>query len=173
MNKKYLAIILILLILVGALVALFLSGLFLLGPREAIIRTAPPALHEPATVIETKVGKEISIILDSNKTTGYEWQVAQTQLSPVQAQRKLRRADFLQKENQGESAQPDSGGILQAVSSDYICPNTELVGAPGKEKWVFKALKRGRVALSFVYVRPWEKDQAPALQKIFIVVVSE
>jgi predicted secreted protein len=46
------------------------------------------------------------------------------------------------------------------------------VGGPGTEVWTFKALKSGKITTEFKYVRPWEKDKAPATPKSFLVVVK-
>ena len=100
---------------------------------------------ETAAVIETNSGKDITITLESNRTTGYEWQLAV----------------------------PLKDGILAFAHSEYIPSSTDLVGAGGKEKWTFKALKEGKTSLSFIYVRPWEKDVAPAAQKTFAVIIKK
>jgi predicted secreted protein len=46
------------------------------------------------------------------------------------------------------------------------------VGGSGREVWTFKALKSGKITIEFKYVRPWEKDKAPATPKSFSVVVK-
>ena len=46
------------------------------------------------------------------------------------------------------------------------------VGGPGTEVWTFKALKSGKITIEFKYVRPWEKDRAPATPQSFLVVVK-
>jgi predicted secreted protein len=46
------------------------------------------------------------------------------------------------------------------------------VGGSGREVWTFKALKSGKITIEFKYVRPWEKDKAPAILKSFSVVVK-
>lgn len=140
MDKKYLVVIGILLAVLGAFIV-FAS----LTPANLKQVQSVPVTSEPVTVVETQVGNDILITLDSNITTGYEWQVTQ----------------------------PRSGGILQIASSDYLHGETDRLGAAGKEVWVFKALKPGRTVLSFSYVRPWEKDIAPASKKIFVVVIND
>jgi inhibitor of cysteine peptidase len=94
-------------------------------------------------IIEATVGKSFTITLDSNPTTGYQWQVAR---------------------------QMDTG-MVELIDSQYIAPKTDLVGAPGKEEWHFKAIKEGKAIISFEYVRPWEKDELPGQQESFIVIV--
>ena len=100
---------------------------------------------ENSKVIETKVGKSFTITLDSNPTTGYQWQI---------------------------SKQLDSGQ-LELIDSKYASSKIDLVGAPGKEEWSFKAVRAGKVIISFNYVRPWENDQLPAQTDSFIVIIRE
>jgi len=37
-----------------------------------------------------------------------------------------------------------------------VAPETSLVGAPGKEVWTFKALKKGTTKIAMEYSQPWE-----------------
>jgi predicted secreted protein len=94
--------------------------------------------------IEVECEKEFTIILDSNKTTGYEWQLEGN----------------LDKE------------MLSLVSSDYKIENTELVGVGGKEIWTFKTLREGSTEINFQYVRPWEKDVVPAITKRYTIIIK-
>ena len=94
-------------------------------------------------IIETNVGKSFIITLDSNPTTGYQWQIAR---------------------------QMDTG-MVELIDSQYIAPKTGLVGAPGHEEWHFKAIKEGKAIISFEYVRPWEKDELPSQAESFIVII--
>ena len=100
---------------------------------------------ENSKVIEASVGKSFTITLDSNPTTGYQWQIT-------------RQLDT---------------GLLKLVDSKYIAPKTGLVGAPGKEEWTFKATRAGKAIISFDYVRPWEKDEMPAQSDSFIIIIGE
>ena len=94
-------------------------------------------------IVEAAVGKNFTITMDSNPTTGYQWQIAR---------------------------QMDTG-LVELIDSQYIAPKTGLVGAPGKEEWHFKAIKEGKAIISFDYVRPWEKDELPAQTETFIVII--
>ena len=93
-------------------------------------------------IIETTVGKSFTITMDSNPTTGYQWQIAR---------------------------QMDTG-MVELIDSQYIAPKTGLVGAPGKEEWHFRAIREGKAIISFDYVRPWEKDELPGQTESFIVI---
>jgi predicted secreted protein len=92
--------------------------------------------------ITVNVGDKFKIGLKSNPTTGYQWQLAE----PL--------------------------NNIELVSSKYIPPNTNLVGAGGKEIWLFKAIKAGKTYISFKYVRPWESKQ-PEIQKIYVIEIKD
>jgi inhibitor of cysteine peptidase len=94
-------------------------------------------------IIETAAGKSFTISLDSNPTTGYQWQIA-------------REMDT---------------GLLELIGSQYIATKTGIVGAPGKEQWHFKAIKEGKAIISFSYARSWEKDELPTQTESFIVII--
>lgn len=88
-------------------------------------------------VIETKVGNKFKIELKSNPSTGYQWQLEK----------------------------PLDKNFVKLVSSNYFHSNTPLIGAGGKEVWVFKAIKKGETVISLKYVRSWEVNQ-PAAENI-------
>ncbi len=75
-------------------------------------------------------GQEFAIALESNPTTGYSWQLS------------------------GEFDHEK----LELVKKEYEAPATDRLGAPGEEKWTFKAVDLGRATLRFRYVRPWEEQ---------------
>jgi len=95
--------------------------------------------------IETRVRQDISIALEANATTGYQW----------------------------ELARPLDEKTLQLVKSEYLPEKTGLVGSGGKQMWVLKALKQGKTIVSFKYSRPWEKNNPPARKESFSIVVKE
>lgn len=82
--------------------------------------------------IEVKFQQEFQIELDANPTTGYTWTLIDT-LPLIQS-------SFLKSEFQR---------------------STELIGAPGKQTFYFKANFTGRVELKLIYHRQWEKNAAP------------
>jgi inhibitor of cysteine peptidase len=98
-----------------------------------------------AKEIQARSGENFAITLESNRTTGYEWQLAK----------------------------PLDESTVQLVSSEYLTDKTELAGAGGREVWIFKALKAGKTDISFKYVRPWEKDIPPVNEKIFVIIINE
>jgi len=123
-----------------------------LPPEPIIIPTPPitPIPVDPTGVytnsinpINVKIGDTFTISLDSNATTGYEWQFSQA-------------IDSL---------------ILQLVSSQYEAPASNMVGAGGKQVWKFKALSSGTTSIALKYVRPWETGVTPIKTENFSVTV--
>jgi len=104
-----------------------------------------PQQAEPVMTSEVYAGQDVVINLLSNRTTGYQWQLAD----------------------------PLDETILKLAGSEYIAPNTDRVGAPGKEVWTFKTLRAGETTISFRYVRPWEKAAEATPKGVFKVVVKE
>jgi inhibitor of cysteine peptidase len=96
--------------------------------------------------IEVAAGKEFSISLKSNPTTGYRWQLAK----------------------------PADETMLKLVKSGYQAdPHPAgMVGVGGKEVWTFNAVNPGKTTLEFKYVRSWEKDKPPAQTAKYEVVVT-
>jgi inhibitor of cysteine peptidase len=102
-----------------------------------------PALTQKSS-IHVKKGESFVIVLESNRTTGYQWQLAKSLDSSVIIVEGLR----------------------------YIRPQGKALGAPGKEEWTFKALKSGNIKVFFHYVRPWDKEKPPAKAKTFDIVIK-
>ena len=79
--------------------------------------------------INVAAGNTFTVSLCSNATTGFEW---------------------------SESAQISDSSVVQQTAHEFVEPDTSLAGAPGKEVWTFKALKKGTSKISMEYSRPWE-----------------
>jgi predicted secreted protein len=99
---------------------------------------------DPTQPIQINSGQLFTIVLDSNRTTGYQWQLAN----------------------------PVDPSILQKVNNIYKAPETNQAGAAGKEVWTFKAVGKGKTTVEFHYVRPWEKTTPRATSTSFEVVVE-
>jgi inhibitor of cysteine peptidase len=96
--------------------------------------------------VEIAAGGLLTVTLESNRTTGSQWG-----LTSISEQ-----------------------AVLEMVDQKYVAPEAAqngipLVGAPGKEVWTFKALKKGNSTISMGYSRPWE-SVPPA--KTFSLTVS-
>ena len=97
-----------------------------------------------STTIEVNLGENVVIALDSNHTTGFSWQLAK----------------------------PLDNNLLEFGETRYETGGTRLIGAGGKEVWTFKTFKKGKTELSLKYVRPWEKNVAPAKEARFVVIIK-
>jgi predicted secreted protein len=99
---------------------------------------------DPKQPIEVQKGQKFTIILDSNRTTGYRWELAHT---------------------------PDTG-IVEVIGSQYEASDTEKIGSGGREIWTFTARGAGTTKLNFTYIRPWERQAGPAKTTSFEIIVE-
>ena len=76
------------------------------------------------------VGQQFQVVLPSNQSTGYQWQVDDI-----------------------------TTGILERVNNEYQVTesNENIVGAGGQEVWTFKVLQTERSHIVMKYRRPWNK----------------
>jgi len=87
------------------------------------------AFIDQEKTIDTGVGKEFLIALDSNPTTGYNWEVSYDDT------------------------------MLSLEYEEYSAEKCEgLVGAGGTQYFAFKALKAGETEIETVYKRSWEEE---------------
>ena len=101
---------------------------------------------DPNTPIDVKKGEDFLIVMESNPSTGYNW----------------------------ELAEEIDTSILRPETVRFGAPAKEdEVGAPVNEYWLFDALEAGSTKISFKYVRPWEKDVEPEKTAVFTVNVTE
>jgi predicted secreted protein len=94
--------------------------------------------------IRALAGKEFSITLPANHTTGYSWRLT-TKLDPA---------------------------TLTLISNTYNASTSGRVGAGGEEVWTFTAPTKGTTQLTFEYARPFENNVPPAKTVKFSVVVD-
>jgi inhibitor of cysteine peptidase len=94
--------------------------------------------------VTTRPGRQFSITLESNPTTGYQWQLAK----------------------------PVTETCVALVTNQFVRPKSRLTGAPGKEIWSFKAIRPGETKIELEYVRSWEKGGEPVRKTNVVVVVT-
>lgn len=99
---------------------------------------------QPA-VIEVQAGREFTITLESNATTGYSWQFSKP----------------LDKE------------MLELIITGHSVDRPLLVGSGGKQMWTIKALKPGKTVVLLEYVRPWEKGIPPVKEESFTIIIKK
>jgi len=79
--------------------------------------------------IDLGVGGVLLVTLDSNATTGFEWELTKN----------------------------SNKGVLETVGNKYEAPKeTGMVGAPGKEVWNFNGLTKGKSTITMEYSQPWD-----------------
>jgi predicted secreted protein len=102
---------------------------------------APP-VTDPTQSLATDAGQEFQIVIESNPTTGYHWEI---------------------EGNLDES-------IVQFVSNDYRSTSAPgLVGGGGVDMWTFKALKEGTTQITLGY-HPPSNDPLPAERTVTFTV---
>lgn len=67
-------------------------------------------------------------------------------------------------------AEPVAGGIVTQVGDPEIKPDKAMPGASGHQVFHFARGAAGSGTLELRYLRPWEKDKAPA--KVFRIKLS-
>jgi len=82
--------------------------------------------------VALEVGQTLVLSLDSNPTTGYQWEI--TELDEA---------------------------ILKQTSHEYEADQPVLIGSGGKEVWRFQAQSSGSTTLSLGYKRSWEEGIEP------------
>ncbi len=110
-----------------------------LGKSGYYINYHPITAEANGKLLRVKTGELAVLMLDSNRTTGYAWQL------------------------KGEANNP----VLQFVGTSYII-NSTRIGSGGVEVFTFGVLKPGETTIEMEYKRPWEK-QAIKTVKIQLV----
>jgi len=98
------------------------------------------------THIEVEKGQKFTIILESNPTTGFGWQLAK----------------------------PLDESIVKFIDSEFRTLATKFPPPPGTggiEIWTFEAIGVGTTEVFMEYLRPWE-DAPPEKEQTFIVIVK-
>jgi inhibitor of cysteine peptidase len=94
--------------------------------------------------VELAVGERVTLELQANPTTGYQWEPA---------------------------AAPDEA-VLRIVSDTYVAGGSDAMGAGGTQEIVIEGVAAGTTTLELRYVRPWETDVAPAETATYEITVS-
>ena len=120
---------------------LLLVGIFLFVGCSSEGPTPPPVVNIPIeqfqvqphidVVMYCAVGRELTVTLGSNPTTGYQWT---------------------------EEAVIRDDDIIEQTSHKFVGPGIdEPPGTSGEDVWVFKGLKRGTTTILLIYSRSWEE----------------
>lgn len=90
------------------------------GKKEASDQPAELQVSDSARQLEATAGEEFKIILNSNPSTGYHWEVV------------------------GELDK----GVVEFVSKNYKADGLQVTGSGGKDVWVFKAVAAGTTTIT-------------------------
>jgi len=101
-------------------------------------------VSDPGKTIAVSAGNEFKIVIDSNPSTGYHWEL----IGDLDA------------------------AILQFVSKDYRASQMAAPGAGGQDVWMFKALAAGEATITLGYYPPSNEAVEPAQTVAFTVVVK-
>jgi predicted secreted protein len=106
--------------------------------------TRATTLSDPLVNIETSPGKEFKVVIESNPTTGYHWEIV------------------------GEMDK----NVVEFVSKDYKADTPQLVGSGGMDIWVFKAVEAGETTITLGYFPPSNDATEPSKTETFTVTVK-
>jgi predicted secreted protein len=119
------------------------NGKFAGNKLMIVTDTTGKRFSDPAVPVTVKPGKEFSLVLDSNRTTGYGWSL---------------------------DGSVDKS-VVKLIGSDYRQPSTKLVGAGGADIFKFRAVRKGKTVVFLRYARSWEKGVEPVRRAAFTVIV--
>jgi inhibitor of cysteine peptidase len=106
--------------------------------------SADDRFTDASKVIDVRVGDTFTIVLDSNPTTGYSWQLKSVPASSI-----------------------------AFIGSAYRIDHPILPGTGGREIWTFKAVSTGYAGILLEYVRPFDKamvaNATPTVFRVHIV----
>ncbi len=99
-------------------------------------------IDNASTSLVEHAGSRFLIALDSNRTTGYSWTAS------------------------------IKGDAVSSEGSAYQESNGHSMGAPGRQIFVFDAMRKGAATVTLRYQRPWEHSTPAAKTVTFTVVVK-
>jgi inhibitor of cysteine peptidase len=125
------------------------------GLRLGSFRGASPAFPDssqnstptetlPPQEIHANAGQNFTITLEGNRSTGYSWQLK----SPLDS------------------------ALLKKAGVSYRSKNPGTPGAGEDNLFTFHAKKKGTTDVTFVYLRPWEKDVPPAKTAAYHITID-
>lgn len=125
-------------------IAMLLSACSLAGATEEPTVVPQLNISDPAKILEASAGNEFKIIIDSNPTTGYHWEI----IGDVDAD------------------------VVEFVSRDFRGDEPVAVGSGGVDVWVFKAVAAGETHITLGYYPPSNDPVEPQQTVTFTVTVK-
>ena len=124
----------------GILSIMLLSGLLV-----ACTTPAPAVFTDSAKPIEVVAGQQFAVALESNPTTGFQWEVTI--------------------DNSGTYTQVGAGEYTQGATKPG------MAGAGGTVRFTFQAAKAGTGSVKFTYRRSFEPPNLPTNKVVLFNVV--
>ncbi len=125
-----------------ALLAAFIFILPLMGCNG---KSSTLQITDPQQSLEATAGSEFTIVLESNPTTGYHWDIV------------------------GELDQ----SVVTLVKNEYVSTSDpNLVGGGGLDVWTFKAIDAGEAQITLGYYPPSNDPVDPQQTQTFTVIVK-
>lgn len=107
------------------------------GGRDDIFQ-----ISDPARQLEAAAGSEFKIVIESNPTTGYHWEL-------------MEELD---------------GSIVEFVSKDYRPDEPVTTGSGGVDVWIFKAIAAGEAQIVLGYYPPSLGEEAEQVVTFSLIV---
>lgn len=101
-------------------------------------------ISDPARQLEAAAGSEFKIVIESNPTTGYHWELVE---------------DL-------------DGSIVEFVSKDYRPDEPVTTGSGGVDVWTFKAIAAGETEIMLGYYPPSNDPTEPEQTVTFSLAVK-
>jgi len=120
------------------LVGLLISLVFFSGCGRGDVEISD---EDNGSQVTLTVGQTLVLSLESNPTTGYEWEIAEI-----------------------------DKGILKETLHEYKADWPVLIGSGGKDIWHFKAQAEGKTTLALRYRRLWEEAEPIQTFSVQVVV---
>ena len=112
------------------------------APTADPASSSMPALTDPAQPILVNAGETFFIVVESNPSTGYHWEIV-----------------------------GDLNGV-ELVSREYTAGEPVMPGSGGVEVWIFKAISSGETQLTLGSFPPDTNVTEPEQTKAFTVTVQ-
>ncbi|MBI5962429.1 MAG: protease inhibitor I42 family protein [Chloroflexi bacterium] len=127
----------------------FLFIAILLSACSRSAATEEPAapvldISDPSKILEAAIGNEFKIIIDSNPTTGYHWEII------------------------GEVEKT----IVEFISKDFKGDEPAMPGSGGVDIWAFRAVGAGETHITLGYYPPSNDPVGPQQTVTFTVTVK-
>jgi predicted secreted protein len=125
---------------------LVIGSLALTACSRASGTDSPPPfeISDPAKILSATAGSEFKIVIESNPSTGYHWDLVD---------------------------EPDES-VVQFVSNEFRGGEDAMPGSGGVEVWTFKAVSAGEATINLGYYPPSNEPTDPQQTVTFTVTVK-